>query len=168
MAEELDSSKPLPMSSVLGILGILGLSIFISVLTISQYKSVFINRADFASYSSFIFLGPAMTLLFLFVLYEAYMRNVRGNFKSTENFLRIAKCLLYFLGLSLLLGPFVIGPTMSRYMKSEGYERCRDTPGQAGLTGRLFPAWAKPSVGCEIWELSGEERKALRSEPSKH
>ncbi len=162
MDKSVDFSEPLPTSSVLLFLGGLILGIAISALMIVQYKSIFLDEVEFATYSSFALVGISIVLLMVLLLYEVFMRNVKRDFKPSEIHLRLSKYILYFVGLSLLLGPLIIGPTMSRYMKSEGYERCRDTPSQTGLTGSLFPAWAKPSVGCEVWELSDKERNALK------
>jgi len=164
MDEKDSRSKPLPFSSVLLFIAVFCLGVFITIIMMLQYKFVFIDKVEFANYSHLVLVGISVMLVALLVLYEAYFRNIKKDFKPTEGHMRLAKYIIYFMGFSLLAGPFVIRPSMNMYMKSQGYEYCPGT--RSALSKAQSQNWAKPSVGCEVWELSDEERKAIRENRS--
>lgn len=164
MNENDNRSAPLPFSSVWLFIGMLCLGVFITIIMVLPYKLIFINKVEFANYSHLVLVGLSVVLISILVLYEAYFRNIKKDFMPTKGHMRVAKYIIYFMGFSLLAGPFIIRPSMNMYMKSQGYEYCPGT--RSALSKAQSQNWAKPSVGCEVWDLSDKERKSLRDNKS--
>ena len=155
-----DFDSPMPLSSVVTI-GVLFLACLgMSALMISQYSTILLHQAEFVNYSPLALVFFALVLLMGLLLAEAYIRNIRKSGAPSEKFKQVVKYCLAFSVVCLLAGPLIVRPVMNAYMKSTGYEYC---PGdRSALDKTLSQNWAKPSVGCEVWDLPRAELKAMR------
>jgi len=155
-----DPDSPIPLSSVF-LFGILfALSVWMTVLMTVQYLTVFSGKADFVTFSPLALIFPALVLLMGLLLCEAYLRNIRKTGAPGKRFKDVGKYLLYLSVVCLFAGPIVIRPAMKMYLVSEGYNYCAGT--RSVLQKTLSQNWAKPNPGCEIWELSSDEREASK------
>jgi len=142
---------------------LLMLSIWLGYLALQEIKLVFVDKVHFVTTTSghLIFLS-AVTFSFRGVYFCI------KRLMSKDKMVKIGgeTFVTYFMGFSILATPLLLRPAMHSYLKSQTYERCWSAPGSTGLTSRLSPKWAKPSVGCEVWDLSDAERKTLRASQS--
>lgn len=138
-------------------------SLWLCYSAIQELKFVFFDNLSFVTTTSgyLIFFS-----VFVFSLRAVYFCIKKLTTKDKSIKIGGEKFVTYFMGFALLATPLVVRPSMHSYLKSQSYERCWDAPGSTGLTSRLSPKWAKPSVGCEVWDLPDEERKAIRENKS--
>jgi len=129
---------------------------------LTEYRHIFLDRLAFARTGPGVLLGFCVfpILITLTILLFKHLKN--PDYKNSERVMKTLNACIVFCVIGLF-SPIIVGPLTSSYMKSHGYEKCAPKNTTA-FTRSLNQYWAKPDIGCEVWDLGIKERDILRKE----
>ena len=127
-----------------------------------EYKYVLIDELTFARTTVGVLVGFLLLPILLFAIPLIFKRLMNPGYENSERVMKIMKIAVILCGIGLFT-PILVGPLNSHYMKSKGYEKCKPE-NTTTFTSTLNQYWAKPEIGCGVWNLNHKERQVIKEE----
>lgn len=133
-------------------------------LVLVNCKHILIDKLAFAQTTPMSLLLLFAMPILMFVTWMVSIVYFKRHMKHKENpkIQRTFNVLIILCGIGLFT-PILIGPLTSHYMKSKGYEKCKPE-NTTTFTSTLNQYWAKPEIGCGVWDLNHKERQVIKEE----
>jgi len=124
-----------------------------------EYKYALFNKFAFVETTPIILLFFFATPLLLLAVPVGVKRFKNPHYENSERVTKLMNICFVLCGIGVF-SPILVGPLTSYYMKSNGYEKCE--PHLSALQSIYTQYWAKPEIGCDVWDLDEKDRQRLK------